>query len=387
MNESQRPGTVVHFVANIDGGVWSTVKTLAGFHRPRWQVMLVGVHAGPLRPAVAADMATHFDAVRLIRRPAVTGAYYFPRVGVVAALKSLGVDPRAENVVCHFHTGPYTSWVYRMPRRPTNAHWLVSFHGSRGSFGDLESRIKRWMHVRGVQELRCRRMTMVAVSRRSAADCAAMYGCRPDEFRVTYNGSGAAAAADVEPRGTPHRPFHVGFVGAVAAAKGWRRVVAAVQQSRLLGLEVVCSIVGDGPEHAELRRLAVEHAPWLAAPGHVDDPQRQVFPALDLLVLPSDCEGHPKVVLEAMAAGVPCVCSDVGGCAETVRNGCEGYILRENAAAEIAARITEIATTDGLWTRLSRNCLDRHRAMFTAERMAADWETLYMESRQLERQR
>jgi glycosyltransferase involved in cell wall biosynthesis len=323
-------------------------------------------------------MTEHFDAVRLVRRPAVTGAYYFPRVGVVAALKSLGIDPRADNLVCHFHTGPYTSWVYRLPRRPAGGHWLVSFHGSRGSFGDLHNRIKRWMHVRGVKDLRQRRLTLVAVSRRSAADCAAMYGGEPAEYHVAYNGSGTAAAESAAVRTQPHRPFRVGFVGAVTAAKGWRRIVAAVEQSRLLGLDAVCSIVGDGPDYPELRRLAMERAEWLVAPGHVENPQRQIFPALDLLVLPSDCEGHPEVVLEALACGVPCICSDVGGCAETVRDGREGYILRENSSREIAARIAEVMRTDGLWTRLSRNCLARHRAMFTAERMAAEWESLYL---------
>ncbi len=382
MNESRKPGTVVHFVANIDGGVWSTVKTLASFHRPRWQVMLVGVHAGQLRPAVAEGMAKCFDAVRLVHRPAVSGAYYFSPVGVTAAIESLGVDPHAGNVVCHFHTGPYTSWVYRLPRRLPAGNWLVSFHGSRGSFGDLHSRIKRWMHVRGVKDLRKRRLTLVAVSHRSAADCAAMYGCQAADFRVAYNGTGVAAAGQAKMRTRPHHPFRVGFVGAVTAAKGWRRVVAAVQQSRLRGPDVACSIVGDGPDYPELRHLAAQHAEWLVAPGHVENPQQQVFPTLDLLVLPSDCEGHPEVVLEALACGVPCVCSDVGGCAETVRNGREGYILADNSPREIAACIREITHTDGLWARLSHNCIERHRAMFTAERMAADWESLYLENHQ-----
>ena len=384
MNPCRKPGTVVHFVANVDGGVWSTVKTLAGFHRPRWQVMLVGVHVGQLRPAVAADMAKYFDAVRLVRRPAVTGAYYFAPVDVIAAIKSLGLDPHAGNVVCHFHTGPYTAWVYRLPRRLPAGNWLVSFHGSRGSFGDLHSRLKRWMHVRGVKQLRKRRLTLVAVSRRSAADCAAMYGGQATDFRVVYNGTGAPATGNPEIRTQPHCPFRVGFVGTLSTAKGWRRVVAAVRQSRLRGPDVACSIVGDGPDYPELRRLAAEHAEWLVAPGHVDNPQQRVFPTLDLLVLPSDCEGHPEVVLEALACGVPCICSDVGGCAETVRNGREGYILRENSPQEIAACIAVVMNTDGLWARLSRNCVERHRAMFTAERMAADWESLYLENRQVE---
>jgi glycosyltransferase involved in cell wall biosynthesis len=80
-----------------------------------------------------------------------------------------------------------------------------------------------------------------------------------------------------------------------------------------------------------------------------------------------------------MACGVPCICSDVGGCAETVRHGEDGYILHVNTAEEIAAYLKPIAVEEGLWTRLARNSVARHAAMFTAGRMADSWEQLYRE--------
>ena len=46
-------GTIVHFLVNVGGGVWSGTKTLAAFHRPRWRVMLVAVYQGQLRPDFA----------------------------------------------------------------------------------------------------------------------------------------------------------------------------------------------------------------------------------------------------------------------------------------------------------------------------------------------
>ena len=98
-----------------------------------------------------------------------------------------------------------------------------------------------------------------------------------------------------------------------------------------------------------------------------------------MLVLPSDFEGHPQVLLEAMSCGVPCICSDVGGCAETIWHGREGYILRESSTEEIAGYLRGIVDGNGLWTTMSRNCLTRHREMFTAEKMAASWEQLYLQ--------
>ena len=145
------------------------------------------------------------------------------------------------------------------------------------------------------------------------------------------------------------------------------------------GVAAVCSIVGDGPEYADLRQLAARHPEWLTAPGHVEQPERRVLPLLDVLVLPSECEGHPMVLLEAMASGVACICSDVGGCAETIRHGRDGFILRQNTPAQIARHLNRIIVEDGLWARLSRSCAARHAEMFTAARMTACWEQLYRE--------
>jgi glycosyltransferase involved in cell wall biosynthesis len=233
------------------------------------------------------------------------------------------------------------------------------------------------MHVTGVKDLLARRLTLVAVSQRSAAECAAMYGCQAAAFRVAYNGADIPSTDHAELRTQPHHPFRVGFLGTLAAFKGWRKVITAVEQLRGEGLPVVCSIVGAGRDLPALQRLAVERAEWLDAPGHVENPGEHLFPALDVLVLPSECEGHPQVILEALGSGVPCICSDVGGCAETIRHGREGYILRENSAEEIAAYINNIVSSEPLWAQLSHNSLARHREAFTAQHMVNRWEQLY----------
>jgi hypothetical protein len=87
-------------------------------------------------------------------------------------------------------------------------------------------------------------------------------------------------------------------------------------------------------------------------------------------------------VLEVLSCGVPCICSDVGGCAETVRHDQEGFILHENTPEEIAACIKRMADSAGLWMRLSGNGMIRHEEMFTTARMAACWEELYLETAQ-----
>lgn len=62
--------------------------------------------------------------------------------------------------------------------------------------------------------------------------------------------------------------------------------------------------------------------------------------ACDVFALPSrDREGLPKAVIEAMALGIPCVVSDVGGMPELIRDGVDGIVVEKENAAKLAEAI------------------------------------------------
>ena len=81
------------------------------------------------------------------------------------------------------------------------------------------------------------------------------------------------------------------------------------------------------------------------------------LPHADLVVLSSFSEGLPNVLLEASAAGVPIVATDVGGVPEVVANGHSGYLVPPGNAAALATRMTQL-----LWDS------ERRRAMGEAGR-------------------
>ena len=58
-------------------------------------------------------------------------------------------------------------------------------------------------------------------------------------------------------------PFHIGFIGTIKAAKGWRRVVEAARLLRERGKNVTCTIAGDGPESQSRRKSRKQNATWL----------------------------------------------------------------------------------------------------------------------------
>lgn len=95
-----------------------------------------------------------------------------------------------------------------------------------------------------------------------------------------------------------------------------------------------------------------------------------------LLFPPRDPEGHPRVVLEAIAAGVPVVATDRGAIAETITDGVDGFVLRSPDPRLIADRLTRVLRDEDLREHMSRAAFETYTSRFTqeiADRALADW--------------
>jgi glycosyltransferase involved in cell wall biosynthesis len=95
-----------------------------------------------------------------------------------------------------------------------------------------------------------------------------------------------------------------------------------------------------------------------------------------LLFPPSRQEGHPRVVLEAMAAGLPVITTDRGVIAETVVDGKCGYVLPAPVPTELAERMIELFDNAELRSEMGRAARARYLERFTqgaADRALADW--------------
>ena len=96
----------------------------------------------------------------------------------------------------------------------------------------------------------------------------------------------------------------------------------------------------------------------------------------DLLMLPSNYEGLPMVILEAMSFGKPVVASNVGGISEIVRNEVNGYAL-ENNAQLFAEKIQSILEDEELYSRFCKNSLDIFQNELTVEKMVQGYLDVY----------
>ncbi len=101
--------------------------------------------------------------------------------------------------------------------------------------------------------------------------------------------------------------------------------------------------------HARLAKTGI--ADRFIWPGYLAD-QAEIMSAVDLLVHPADGESFGRIVVEAMAAGLPVVGVRGGGVAEIIDDGRTGFVAEADNAAEIAARIEQLVRDPQLRAQL-----------------------------------
>src|SRR5690606_21212677 len=77
---------------------------------------------------------------------------------------------------------------------------------------------------------------------------------------------------------------------------------------------------------------------------------QELLPAFDVFALASNEEGLGLALIEAMAAGVPCVATAVGGIVEVVRDGVSGLLVPPADPTRLAAAIVQLLDDDQLRT-------------------------------------
>lgn len=156
------------------------------------------------------------------------------------------------------------------------------------------------------------------------------------------------------------------------------------------GREFMAVVAGDGPDRAALERSVREMGllPRVRLLGGVDpDRMPGVYAAADVLLLPSKWEGIALCVYEAMAAGVPVVCSDVGGQRELVAPGCGVLVPADAGAAAYAEALERVLDDDAARTAMVERARARVAASFRLDQMGVRMHELLERAIELRRSR
>lgn len=229
----------------------------------------------------------------------------------------------------------------------------------------------------------------IAVSR-AVADCLTdCIGIDRSLIEIIYNSSAdmrvqgrGPGREEIRQRyGVKPQDMLVGCVGRLERHKGHRHVIDALQLCRQQGVSCKVMIVGEGPAAQELRGQAQrlgwgQEVIFTAAVLDVG----QYLRAMDVFVQPSTLrEGLPLALAEAASACLPLLATPVGGNAEIVLDGSNGFIFDVNDVAGLANRLCQLAADAGLRSRLGIQSRALWERIFSQQSMIAAVEKLYDE--------
>jgi glycosyltransferase involved in cell wall biosynthesis len=168
----------------------------------------------------------------------------------------------------------------------------------------------------------------------------------------------------------------IGTVAGLRAVKNLPRLVRAFAAMSEKKARLV--IVGEGPESeriaAEARRLGV--AGRLHMPGFLSDPARWIG-AFDIFALSSDSEQFPISMIEAMAAGLPVVATNVGDISSMLPPDNRPLVVGRADEAALAAALDTLAARPDLRRAIGRANCEKAAAEYDEARMIARYAALY----------
>jgi glycosyltransferase involved in cell wall biosynthesis len=195
------------------------------------------------------------------------------------------------------------------------------------------------------------------------------WGVDPEKIRVIRN------SVSLPPPGATAPRFDVITIARLVPWKGIAELIEVVSAA---GWSL--RIVGDGPLMAELNRLAEALSADVSFAGEVAaDRIDEEIRSARVFVLNSSYEGLPHVVLEAKAAGVPVVCTAVGGTVEAVRDGVDGYLVSYGDKGLLRARIGELLASAALRQQMGEQGRIDIRDRFSIGRLLDETESALLE--------
>jgi len=166
----------------------------------------------------------------------------------------------------------------------------------------------------------------------------------------------------------------IGIIANLRIMKGHQSALRAIKLLRSKYPNITLLLAGRDELKGEVQR-------WIAQEGveknvrylgFVDEVY-DVLTMLDLFLLPSQWEGLPTSILEAMAARVPVIASEVGGIPEIINNGEDGLLIPRNTPAAIAQAVELLWENKKLQQMFREKGMAKVRSKFSLEAMTERW--------------
>ncbi|MEM7469401.1 MAG: glycosyltransferase [Pseudomonadota bacterium] len=246
---------------------------------------------------------------------------------------------------------------------------------------------KKWPSSRFFERLLHRKMRKILANSKAVHQQLVTEGVASSKLRLIYNGVAVAADSGRERASfrddirVPERSALIVVIANLIPYKGHLDLLKALA---LLRETYQCSswhllVVGrDSGIQISLEEFAEQaeihkHITWFGPSRDVI----RVLNAADIAVLPSHEEGLSNFVLEAMAAGLPSVVTNVGGNGEAIVDQQTGFVVAPRSPHELAEKLALLVRDEALRQRLGQAAHDRARRHFSIENCVAEYAQLY----------
>jgi glycogen(starch) synthase len=269
--------------------------------------------------------------------------------------------------VVHYFFGLPTGLLSLYSHGIAGKPYIISLRGSDVPLYDRDSRKLMVLH-------RATRSLSHQIWRSASNVFAVSYGLRklaqesfPDvSVGVIHNGVDVIDPATLGGRTREDSRLRLVCVSRLIPRKGVADLLHAL--ALIKNVECDLTVVGEGPIVVELERLAAELglSERVSFAGYKSaEDVKQYYIDADAFILPTRSDAFANVILEAMAAALPVIATDVGGVAEAVVDGETGILVEPRQPDQLAAAIQVLADDRTLAERYGRSGRERVRRFFT----------------------
>jgi Glycosyltransferase len=164
------------------------------------------------------------------------------------------------------------------------------------------------------------------------------------------------------------KEIHFMTAGRIRKFKGLQYLIASLPETiRILdsqGIRILIDMYGDGDFLWDLIRLSKTNRSFERICMHGWNDQEKLFDfysKADVFVQPSLVEGMPNTILEAMAAGLPIIATDVAGSRDLVKDEVNGIVVEPGNSKALSEALIKIASNSQLRYSMSLSSLERIR--------------------------
>lgn len=170
-------------------------------------------------------------------------------------------------------------------------------------------------------------------------------------------------------------PLRVLYLGNLQPSKGIEDVIQSASILKKEGVtdfeyEIIGGWRKDDVKERCLKIVEEENLPVKFFPPESSKEKFNLMADADIFLFPPrEPEGHPWVIVEAMASSLPIISTDQGAIIESVIDGYNGYVVPSKSPNEIAAKVKKLLTNDELRNTMAKASHTHYKNEFTEERM------------------